>query len=139
MEERLQQECGQCGKLSETKCARCKMIYYCSKDCQKNNWKKHKKVCKYMEKERLEDEEVDDNEILSTNDMILKVKVAKSTVHGSGVFVTKDISQGERICFFDGELKDANTSVRIRRLPQGELSIIDSEKVFQDASKKGKK
>ena len=92
-----------------------------------------------MEKERLEDEEVDDNEILSTNDMILKVKVAKSTVHGSGVFVTKDISQGERICFFDGELKDANTSVRIRRLPQGELSIIDSEKVFEDAIKKGKK
>ena len=93
-----------------------------------------------MEKENFEeDAEADDNEVLTIDDMTLKVKVAKSAVHGNGVFVTEDISKGERICFFDGELKDANTSVRIRRLPQGELSIIDSEKVFQDAIKKGKK
>lgn len=26
-------------------CSRCKMAYYCSRDCQKANWKSHRKVC----------------------------------------------------------------------------------------------
>jgi hypothetical protein len=28
------------------KCQRCKVIYYCSKECQVANWKSHKKTCK---------------------------------------------------------------------------------------------
>ena len=42
--------CGHCdkqeGMLGQFKvCVRCKDEAYCSKDCQKNAWKKHKKVC----------------------------------------------------------------------------------------------
>lgn len=28
------------------KCARCKTAYYCSKECQKADWKLHKRICK---------------------------------------------------------------------------------------------
>lgn len=31
------------------KCVKCKTTFYCSKECQKADWKKHKKVCKSIE------------------------------------------------------------------------------------------
>eukprot|EP00457_Paulinella_chromatophora_P009528 gb/GEZN01009596.1/.p1 GENE.gb/GEZN01009596.1/~~gb/GEZN01009596.1/.p1 ORF type:complete len:262 (+),score=16.27 gb/GEZN01009596.1/:37-822(+) len=41
-------QCGHCGKRDKSlhKCARCKLIYYCNKDCQRMAWKDHKRVCK---------------------------------------------------------------------------------------------
>lgn len=44
----VMRKCAYCNK-SDTKllrCGRCKTTYYCSKECQKPHWKKHKKVCK---------------------------------------------------------------------------------------------
>jgi hypothetical protein len=38
--------CDFCKKQAFTKCSRCKQIYYCSSECQKNDWCKHKKLCK---------------------------------------------------------------------------------------------
>jgi hypothetical protein len=39
--------CGNCGKVSDSNkaCAQCKRISYCDILCQKEHWKKHKKVC----------------------------------------------------------------------------------------------
>ncbi|KAI0156770.1 hypothetical protein GGR57DRAFT_501158 [Xylariaceae sp. FL1272] len=37
--------CSVCGKPAEKKCSRCREAVYCSHDCQKNDWKTHKKVC----------------------------------------------------------------------------------------------
>jgi len=51
-EDEAQQEavrvCGKCGKEAENmkKCSACKMIRYCSPECQKGDWKAHKKSCK---------------------------------------------------------------------------------------------
>ena len=38
--------CANCTKPSTTKCSACKKVRYCSRDCQKEHWKLHKKDCK---------------------------------------------------------------------------------------------
>jgi hypothetical protein len=30
----------------KNKCGSCKSVYYCSTECQKKNWEKHKLICK---------------------------------------------------------------------------------------------
>eukprot|EP01084_Bolivina_argentea_P068805 125244_1 len=37
--------CSLCNKLASLRCSRCKKIYYCSRKCQKINWKYHKSTC----------------------------------------------------------------------------------------------
>merc|ERR1719473_1259844 len=46
--------CRECGKLESVgeemmKCGRCKLAFYCSKRCQRKNWKTHKLHCKKKE------------------------------------------------------------------------------------------
>jgi hypothetical protein len=40
--------CAQCGavKDSNKKCSRCKLVYYCGRECQAKNWATHKADCK---------------------------------------------------------------------------------------------
>jgi len=44
--------CGACGveDTPDMVCAKCKTIKYCSKECQKNDWKSHKEMCKWVVK-----------------------------------------------------------------------------------------
>ncbi|XP_062256347.1 egl nine homolog 1 [Platichthys flesus] len=45
--ERDQQYCELCGKMENLlKCGRCRSSFYCSKEHQKQHWKKHKLICK---------------------------------------------------------------------------------------------
>ena len=136
--------CGQCKKPSETKCSRCKLVYYCERACQKKHWRIHKKECVieiYREPlEELQDEEIieAEGESIPTEGLVLSVEVAKSNIHGNGVFATKPIYLGDRICFFNGHSKDASIKVRMRRLENKLLSINESEKVFLVHDDKGK-
>jgi len=42
----LRLPCMKCRKNSTTqRCANCKSVYYCSRECQKKDWKSHKKHC----------------------------------------------------------------------------------------------
>lgn len=38
--------CNVCGKHGSKKCARCENVMYCSRECQRKDWKIHKTVCK---------------------------------------------------------------------------------------------
>ncbi|KAM9727899.1 egl nine homolog 1 isoform 2-T2 [Menidia menidia] len=49
--ERERQYCELCGKLENLlKCGRCRSSFYCSKEHQKQHWKKHKLICKEVDK-----------------------------------------------------------------------------------------
>ncbi len=37
--------CKVCQKVSTSQCARCRQVTYCSRECQKANWKTHKVQC----------------------------------------------------------------------------------------------
>merc|ERR1719318_282288 len=39
-------KCVQCGKDNSARCSGCFVAHYCSADCQKLGWKKHKTECK---------------------------------------------------------------------------------------------
>lgn len=38
-------ECGVCGKGDAKRCAGCGKVGYCSKECQVEGWKEHKRDC----------------------------------------------------------------------------------------------
>lgn len=38
--------CATCGKENaDSKCSKCKMVYYCSSECQQKDWQSHKETC----------------------------------------------------------------------------------------------
>jgi hypothetical protein len=48
----VERKCDRCGvweahtKARFPRCAACKAVYYCGRECQTEHWKEHKKVCK---------------------------------------------------------------------------------------------
>jgi hypothetical protein len=45
--------CASCSKLGATsKCAACKSIVYCSKECQRQHWATHKQLCKAIQQQQ---------------------------------------------------------------------------------------
>eukprot|EP01117_Protostelium_nocturnum_P002952 TRINITY_DN13887_c0_g1_i1.p1 TRINITY_DN13887_c0_g1~~TRINITY_DN13887_c0_g1_i1.p1 ORF type:complete len:197 (+),score=77.89 TRINITY_DN13887_c0_g1_i1:81-671(+) len=43
----VEKECNKCGKkgLGLSKCSRCKLVFYCNRDCQSKDWATHKANC----------------------------------------------------------------------------------------------
>ena len=138
MEVSKETTCGNCSQPSKTKCSRCKLIYYCGVDCQKKDWTSHKKFCKSnaVNKKTNKPPKPEGGNV-PTDDMTLSVQVDTSTVHGKGVFATNPISQGERICFFNGTSKEANVTVRMAKLENQQITIREAEEVFQEQVRAG--
>ena len=108
--------CGFCGAEAIVKCARCKAIYYCDRNCQKRHWKEHKKVCKNVDGVSKKDIPlVEPLEAVDVSNLTLKVQVSSKYNEEIGVFATDFIKKGEKVCFYDGVTKDANTKVRLRK------------------------
>jgi len=51
-------KCDVCKTATTKACARCKISYFCSSECQKSAWKKHKKVCKAPTREAANEAEL---------------------------------------------------------------------------------
>jgi len=53
-------KCGNCQKEASKRCSKCKQEFYCTRECQVQHWKEHKKVCKPLGKEESIDKSNDD-------------------------------------------------------------------------------
>ena len=42
-------KCEECGDPATQRCSKCKLAWYCSRDCQLRQWKKHKPICKMFQ------------------------------------------------------------------------------------------
>lgn len=42
--------CKKCGAETKVKCNGCKVVYYCSKERQKEDWEEHKELCRRRDK-----------------------------------------------------------------------------------------
>lgn len=63
--EQDKQYCELCGKMENLlKCGRCRNSFYCSKDHQKQDWRKHKLTCKEADKSKAPQQNVNSSETL---------------------------------------------------------------------------
>jgi len=49
--ERVSHICLNCKKEGNLRCNRCKAAFYCSKECQVQDWKSHKAICNASKKD----------------------------------------------------------------------------------------
>ena len=45
--------CGNCSSKASKVCSKCKIVYYCNRECQKAHWKTHKLEC--VERRQIDD------------------------------------------------------------------------------------
>ena len=101
--------CDICGNPGNNSCSRCRQLRYCSKECQKLDWKGgHKQAC------------------VDYRPYINQVEVRDSPVHGKGVFAVKDIPKNTRVCFLDFKMKKSLSALLYQdadQLPAQKLQI----------------
>ncbi len=126
--------CQVCAKDTETKCKSCQRVYYCSRICQKKDWKnQHKWQCQRTGGQEQEDDGEEDDrfqEIPDESGIQLRVKVGPSPGRGLGVFATADIPKGEKVCYFKGVTKSDKVKVTMYKTAEGVLGIRNAGEVF---------
>ena len=65
--------CTVCGRPTTKKCGKCGLARYCKTQCQRGDWKDHKKICKYP------------------------FEIRASEGKGLGLFATRDLEIGDLI------------------------------------------
>ncbi|KAL5265128.1 hypothetical protein ACHWQZ_G006014 [Mnemiopsis leidyi] len=65
--------CTVCGKQTTKQCGKCSNAWYCRTECQRSDWKNHKKVCKYP------------------------FEIKESEGKGLGLFATRDLQIGDLV------------------------------------------
>ncbi|KAM4730412.1 egl nine homolog 1 [Anableps anableps] len=115
--DRDRQVCELCGRMENLlKCGRCRSSFYCSKEHQKQDWKKHKLICKEVDKPVLPKQKP--GEGLSARDS-RKQRDKKSLEQGdSGTIPTTPNTEAHTDGYGPGEL-GSNTATT----PNGQTSL----------------
>ncbi|KAF2276278.1 uncharacterized protein EI97DRAFT_474255 [Westerdykella ornata] len=53
MSDNTEHSCATCGKSASLQCGRCKNAWYCNRDCQRSDWKTHRKDCSEGDLDRI--------------------------------------------------------------------------------------
>ncbi|KAK7677232.1 hypothetical protein QCA50_019826 [Cerrena zonata] len=104
MEERTTKACRHCGIREPEKtlfrCSGCKHIFYCSRECQKANWRLHKEPCKETAEAKAKAEKLKAEDPKAAQKALDWIKYRESTTPTNGSFlahalgVHKDPSRG---------------------------------------------
>lgn len=68
--------CGVCGKESQQSCSQCKSVYYCSRECQGEDWKTHKSKCRpyIIQKHKIYGRHAVANRDIAAGELIMREK-----------------------------------------------------------------
>lgn len=142
--------CFMCGKSSKAVCAKCKVMKYCSKECQKKHWKEgHKKVCRTPEEIALGEAAAGDSKEEAEEDVDLEnpwvdidpkdtppeMNSVSSISYNLSTRCRSNISQAHSV--FDGIKRDKVMTVKVQ-IPPGShpdqfkpIMIYNQGKTFQ--------
>ncbi|CAC5420554.1 unnamed protein product [Mytilus coruscus] len=96
----LDRACFVCGKGEAKRCSSCKQVLYCSKKCQKADWKTHKTMCVKTD-ENANYNEPHVNRPLVETDNLPKIQLT-STLYDSAKTKTKNLFPGKDVlCSLD--------------------------------------
>ena len=111
---KLERNCRNCGKESQhinrvLKCGGCKLAVYCSKECQKADWKKHKPFCKSLSNAGLCEDNRVKNELKEFNKRLkaLDIHVRISKKNTGNKSVMEELC-GLIWCFSDEDIEEDN-------------------------------
>mmetsp|Transcript_28560 Transcript_28560/g.52145 ORF Transcript_28560/g.52145 Transcript_28560/m.52145 type:complete len:638 (-) Transcript_28560:200-2113(-) len=124
-------ECDYCGKVTDSpkRCAACKAVCYCSKDCQVTAWKNgHKKQCKKLKSDQDEKKSANKNEFQTrqsrTNLPPLDINLDPKQLWKEGVQLSKsgfyeDSAWKFLLALFLDAALDANDKTPVKKAVEG--------------------
>lgn len=123
--------CALCSsKGSSKKCSRCMKVYYCSRECQRQDWQTHKTNCKKISGEENEEKDEDQNTTESLQQDI--IPSSSKSVAAPPPTVPQELSQISATCR-KGSLRKA-TKMATRLFPSHKLVTniiyVPSQPVF---------
>ncbi len=92
--------CANCKKETEQRCAGCKAVYFCNKDCQTVYWKRHRDACKA-------------SKIYAHLSPFLERRPSTLPNAGDGLFTLRDVERGERVVAYGGSVYPTREALRV--------------------------
>eukprot|EP01084_Bolivina_argentea_P294146 506051_1 len=106
--------CDYCFKSGTTKfCGRCKSSYYCNVECQRNDWKRHKKNCKQKQNKRA-------NDLIQLRNRIPDAPSYESVDYKRDCDVSQSICSYMRTSFW---YKSLDRAIKVEKLQLSKLVI----------------
>ena len=115
--------CANCKSVLETTqvCSRCKKVYYCSRECQRTDWKSHKSFCSSSP---LTSTASSPTSAVSSSISTLAAAVFKAASNGNSFEIRKILSEGVLYCLVCGLFDIHNILLGVAASLRTRLAIL---------------